>query len=451
MADDVHGQELWSTDGTRAGTRRETDFGYDQPFGNWDPVVAVIGGKLLFGATDGLSGYRLWVKSGNAAAVPLLEPCGSGCWPLVIGGGLLAVEGRVYFGGTDLNHGSELWSSDGTKSGTRLLVDACPGPCAGWPSDPYGRRATLSGGRVLAWTLNDLWVTDGSPEGTRSIYHHEDESPAFPDMTLRQAVPVGERFVFAAPDTTYGDEIFVTDEALESSELLTDLLGDSASSLPQNFTTLGQRVVFTAIPGPGRAWASLWTTDGTAAGTAEIPDVRLPACDTLGRLCNGFTAVGNRVFYMQTEESFNDYQLWRTDGSVGGLLQLTLGLDGFSSWSGVAWSDKLLLTRRSDQEEIEFWSSDGSIAGTRVLFTVPGVRSVQTVTAAGPEFYFIAFNGQVSETWRSDGTLAGSRRIATFGSSREFVATSCGFWPRIPRESCGLRTARPRGLAWWRT
>jgi ELWxxDGT repeat protein len=438
VADDtVHGQELWSTDGSRAGTRRETDFGYDQPFGNWVSAVAEIGGKLLFGARDGLNRYQLWAKSDNAAAVPLLEPCGSGCWPLVIGGGLLAVEGRVYFGGTDLNHGSELWSSDGTKSGTRLLVDACPGPCAGWPSDLYGGRATLSGGRVFAWTLNDLWVTDGSPEGTRSIYHHEDESPAFPDMILRQAVPVGERFVFAAPDTTYGEEIFVSDEALESSELLTDLLGDSASSLAQNFTTLGQRVAFTAIPGPGGAWASLWMTDGTAAGTAEVPGVRLPACDSLGRLCHGFTAVGNRVFYMQTEESFNDYQLWRTDGSVGGLLQLTLGLDGFTSWSGVAWSDKLLFIRGADPQGIEFWSSDGSLDGTRALFTLPDVRSVQTVTAVGPEFYFTALNGQVPGTWRSDGTLVGSRRIATFGSSREFVRAGNLVWFLAKDSSAG--------------
>ena len=81
--------------------------------------------------------------------------------------------------GFDVLHGFELWVTDGTAPGTRLLADACPGNCQGFPGIP--EEPTLFAGPsgnvyfqihpdpqegVYGIETDELWVTDGTPSGT---------------------------------------------------------------------------------------------------------------------------------------------------------------------------------------------------------------------------------------------------------------------------------------------
>src|SRR4029079_6482194 len=173
-----------------------------------------------------------WVKTGALTAEPLLDSCGPGCSPLRSDRRLLLADGRVYFLGTDPNHGYEMWSSDGTKGGTRLLVDSCPGSCDGSVSWDSSLRTYAAGGRVFFWSAADLWATDGTPQGTHSVYH----SDQFLGDGPRMVVAAGERVLFPGFDPTYGSQIFVSDGSAGSAELLTQLISNAASSLPQTFT-----------------------------------------------------------------------------------------------------------------------------------------------------------------------------------------------------------------------
>ncbi|NDC64082.1 MAG: hypothetical protein EBZ59_08900, partial [Planctomycetia bacterium] len=85
-------------------------------------AMAVLGGKLLFGADDGQSGDELWISDGTTANTGLLRDIRSS----VTNDGLdssasfaaVAVNGTLYFAADDGSHGMELWKTDGTAAGT---------------------------------------------------------------------------------------------------------------------------------------------------------------------------------------------------------------------------------------------------------------------------------------------------------------------------------------------
>jgi ELWxxDGT repeat protein len=84
--DELHGAELWESDGTASGTRMVQDIAPQLASSN--PVdLTSVGDKLFFAADDGIRGRELWV-------VPLAAP--SGCTAtaarLCLNGGRYAVE-----------------------------------------------------------------------------------------------------------------------------------------------------------------------------------------------------------------------------------------------------------------------------------------------------------------------------------------------------------------------
>ncbi len=83
--------------------------------------------------TSDPSGEELWSSDGTRAGTRMLEiaPGRRGSGPR----NLTAVDGALVFSATDGVAGAELWISDGTKRGTRLIQDLAPGPDASSPSD----------------------------------------------------------------------------------------------------------------------------------------------------------------------------------------------------------------------------------------------------------------------------------------------------------------------------
>lgn len=119
------------------------------------PVVSR--GRLFFGAFDDVHGYELWSSDGTAEGTRLLFDTWPGressyaYWLTAIGDG-------VAYEGSDGVHGAEPWLSDGTAAGTRLAADVTPGPDSTWP-----KAFTLWGGRVYFLTARgELWVLTAS-------------------------------------------------------------------------------------------------------------------------------------------------------------------------------------------------------------------------------------------------------------------------------------------------
>jgi ELWxxDGT repeat protein len=255
-------------------------------------LLASLGGTLLLAGTDPTHGTELWSSDGTAAGTHLLRdiepgPASSGIW---YHEALGVVGDRYLFIAGDGEHGREIWRSDGTAEGTFLLADLHAGP--------RGSRPERVGivGDVLLFSASDgehgrePWRTDGTEAGTymlRDIARGKRGSaPEYLDR-------VGDALVFTAHDRPHGREPWRTDGTREGTRLLRDIRPGPASSGLGGSARLARALVFTAGPVHGpidtaaerRAWRTegalppparnLWRTDGTPRGTRRV--LRLPS------------------------------------------------------------------------------------------------------------------------------------------------------------------------------
>lgn len=384
------GRELWKTDGTAAGTSLVKDM-LPGPDAFVVRRSVSAGGKLFFTfVTTG--GAELWVSDGTSAGTTVVRK-----W-IVPGpfqppvGDLTSFGGAVYFSVDDGVHGQELWTSDGTPLGTVLVKDINLSGSSG-----PGSFAVLDS--LLLFQANDgvagreLWKTDGTTAGTTAV---ADLTPG----------PVGTNFWGSASQQTH--------------------TGQS-----DTFAVAGSRAFFIAsaedFGGP-----SLWRTDGTAAGTAQIPgSYRDPA---------ELTGVGSVLYFTDENEKSQPNEivgrgLWRSDGTVEG----TVLVDNLRKEPGMHPDPRRLIdfngrlaffNKNSDYDEHAYshlWISDGTSDGTVLLSTVP-LAYGNRLTVAGGILYFTGLYKEYwegvgprfdAELWRSDGTPEGTRVAADIATGTE--------------------------------
>ena len=69
--------------------------------------------------------------------------------------------------------------------------------------------------------------------------------------------------------------------------------------------------------GASTGW-ELWKSDGTAAGTVMVKDIRSGRADSSPA---EFTAVGNTL-YFRADDGTNGYELWKSDGTATGTVMV---------------------------------------------------------------------------------------------------------------------------------
>ncbi len=154
--------ELFVTDGTAAGTSLLKDI---RPNNASNPnQLTAVGEQVYFSATDGVSGQVLWMSDGSAAGTvkaqlitagqDILEPS------IQLGMGSRQIFFSQFKVGRDPDFGVDLWRSDGSTAGTSLVQTL-------WPNNntPSPLALTLSGKQVLysgnnALLGDELWAVD---------------------------------------------------------------------------------------------------------------------------------------------------------------------------------------------------------------------------------------------------------------------------------------------------
>ena len=116
--DTLHGQELWTSDGTADGTVRITDI-VPGPGSTEISELTVVGDTLYFRATDRSHHGQLWQTDGTAAGTHQLRLGTSG--GSIDAHSLTAWNDQLAFA-TSNNDQAFICSSDGTDAGTRSLV-----------------------------------------------------------------------------------------------------------------------------------------------------------------------------------------------------------------------------------------------------------------------------------------------------------------------------------------
>jgi ELWxxDGT repeat protein len=205
---------------------------------------------------------------------------------------------------------------------------------------------------------------------------------------------MSQTLYFTANDGVHGLELWRSDGTAAGTAMVADLRPGVASSSPSSYVTLGGTAYFTAVDGSGDGL--LYKTDGTAAGTVVVKNF-------------GFL---NAVVEVQWVDgalyAWTSNGLWRSDGTAAGTVQISsASVDG----ALVAAGNLFFFTATDAAHGKEVWVSDGTAGGTHLTRDInPGSATSNPLGIAGSYglSLFIAQDTAGFELWRSDGTAAGT-------------------------------------------
>jgi ELWxxDGT repeat protein len=327
---------------------------------------------------------------------------------------LVAVPGGLFFTADDGAHGRELWKSQGFGGASGppalLVKDLRPGTATSNP-----RRLTPVGSQLF-FTADDgvhgreLWVTDGSTEGTRLV---KDIWPGSSGSSPDQLLAFGPVLYFAANDGQHGIELWRSDGTAAGTVLVSDLYpgddvyspGVPGSSSPRRLTRVGDSLFFVAnIEGEVFIWRSL----GVSAATSVFSGPE-------DNFLSAFTAADSRLFFLHDNDE-GEASLWWSDGSYAEPLRFFSGLYPHDL---TALGGKLYFSAGGGETEFwgepegeELWVSDGTTRGTvRVKDIWPGADSAAPgfIQAMNGKLFFAASDAPHGrELWVSDGLSKGT-------------------------------------------
>jgi len=399
---------LWATDGTASGTSFLKELNSRRPL---SPVV--LEDRLVFSAYHGAD-FCLWTSDGTAhGTLPILELSREKAeYPTVTYLGV--VDRRLLFTIWDPEHGRELWVTDGTPEGTKLLKDIHPGP-----EDTEFGQGGVVGRRCLFAVLNgedgmELWASDGTPEGTGPIGSFPE---AYVSWMKRRNAVVGRNFFFLLEGRAGRPELWVTNGTARSTRLVSRLWASGTSSDPQYLTALRGRLYFSAFV---RAYGrEPWVSDGTPEGTKPLADLAPGKASSYP--CS-FTLCGDLVFFFTGGRYGIQPRLWVTDGTSQGT-RLLKSLDAGPekrqlTENNAVLGDRFFFVTWEPRWGTEPWVSDGTPEGTRLLKDIaPGAAdSIPSFHAVVGDVLFFSADDTDSARflWKTDGTEAGTRRVANF-------------------------------------
>jgi ELWxxDGT repeat protein len=263
----------------------------------------------------------------------------------------------------------------------------------------------VSGGKAFFWADSDLWVSDGTPAGTRAL-----PAQVYYPTGLSNAVDANGTLFFAGG--TYapgGGELWRSDGTAAGTYQVKDVRPGGLTSDPRYLTNVNGTVYFVADRGDTHL--ELWKSNGTEAGTSLVRDIR-PGPESGDP--RSLTAVGNTLYFV-ADDGVHGYELWKSDGTAGGTVMvrdIVVGPGTSAPASLVNFNGTLFFTADDGFSGVELWRSDGTDAGTyRVKDIRPGqAGSAPTqLTVVNSTLFFTADDGAAGyELWKSDGTEAGT-------------------------------------------
>ena len=410
--DNIHGTELWKSDGTEIGTVLVKDVFTGLPGGN--PRELVSTGSLVFFVANGDGGAfdELWKSDGTADGTVIVKDIypGNASYPTQI----TAIGNKVFFAAEDGVHGQEPWVSDGSEVGTFMLKDIHPD---GEFSNPQ-HFTELNG--IVYFIATDpvngreLWRTDGTVDGTFLLKDINEGIGG--NGNPRNSSPagftaMGNFLYFSAQTATEGSELWKTDGTENGTVLVRDINAGSGTSLPRDMVNLNGMLLF-AANGPGGQ--ELWRSDGSSDGTVRVMDIR-PGSS--GSSAESLTIAGDLVFF-RADDGTNGTELWTSDGTEAGtsmVADISLGNASGLPIEMTALDHRVVFKATASGTGEEVWISDGTTVGTfllRDIFVGASGSAPLLFTRSGNQILFRADNGFTgAELWVTDGTPNGTQFV----------------------------------------
>ncbi len=335
--DGTHGQELWKSDGTGAGTvmvaditagSASTDFGTDF-------TLAAIGNYSFFVADDGVHGAELWRTDGSFTGTFLLKdinPGSGSAFSLGNNFDYLVFGSKLVFSTSSSTNNYGMWITDGTTANT-VVVKNNLNPYLGF----YNSSAVILNGKFYFSSGSSsgvgIWQSDGTAAGTKLFKDFTYGNIQNPSILLpvknnsdagTQFLFQGNKFFFTAYDGLHGYQLWVSDGTLANTKLIT--INPTGNAIDTTQNNNGNTWFFTQdhlflTATDGVHGYELWKSDGTAAGTAMVQDINTGSASSNIQFCG--IASSNTLVFTATDNTSNS-NLYKLDASVT-TLPLQLG------------------------------------------------------------------------------------------------------------------------------
>lgn len=362
---DGFGPQVWKTDGTEEGTVQVTQV-IGQNAGQADDFIGVVNGRLIYDGDDLSRGRLFAIDTNSGERRTLMEDTTTQS-----GFGLgVMYKGELYFRASGIpgnRTGTALGKTDGTPAGTSFLELN-----AGLLDYSVGSRLSVVGNSILftghtqaGW---GVFLTDGTMAGTARLVPVRHDTNDVPTFAL------GDRLLFLAnPDPmtdSFTKQLWITDGTVEGSRILADKVDQFSVT-----SVLDGRLVFTMKKQDDAH--TTWITDGTVAGTQPFDLV-----DPRWRYFPD-QAIGGKFFFLAHDidtPAPNDDALFTTGPVPGAPVRVIGGLD--TTFTGYAANGRFYFVLNDAQHGSEWWSSDGTAAGTYIAADIyPGPRGSSANTA----------------------------------------------------------------------
>jgi ELWxxDGT repeat protein len=386
------GSTIWRSDGSVAGTALVYDTAASVQ------AAALLGTSLYVAEIDDTQFHLRRV--GEAAALLTLPRTGSPPAQLIDAGDRLVLIGPYQDGFSN----QALFVSDGTAAGTQRLTR--PAALEGYETGlrRLGNRALLLGRNAEPWSLD--------PANASFVAL----APDFPGLYSGDIAVLNDVALLAGSDAR-GAEVWRTDGTAAGTLRLHDVWQSTASGLSYRAPlalALNDVLLFAQVPSP---WPDsqthgLWRSDGTAAGTHELPRSAYDTGNVL-RLAR----FGDGAAFVSFSDGWPPSRLYSTDGDLAAAT-LRASDDEFAP---------VVQSIGDPSGGIVFgceYTGAGNLCGLRVgdAQPVPVAMDLHTRNAMVPvgqignaALFFIRDTvGSVRRgLWRSDGTMPGTFRVAT--------------------------------------
>jgi ELWxxDGT repeat protein len=350
--------ELWSTDGTVAGTTMVKQIDSLESLVWAEPKVIFTSSIVPLQSWEYPQTINLGISDGTPGGTGLIkpgqEPQGSS-FPRQLTPVGEPRPSQVFFTAEDPVHGRELWIANADGSGATLVKDIYSGTASSELQELTLLEDTVffSAKRSVDRTL---WKSDGTPEGT---------------------LPVGGDY--------YPFELTIFDGQLYF--LSFNTLWKTNGGDPQIVYTVGQweslgeleragnRLLLTFNQASGNGYpVTLMVSDGTGSGTTSVRDFGAVLCGKGGctpSTLSLLTGADERLYFAASlNDGAYEMDLWTSDGTPEGTLQVSglYELEGSSNPSLLTpHGTELTFVEDDGRRGSELWRSDGTPAGTFLL------------------------------------------------------------------------------------
>lgn len=436
------GSQLWTSDGTAAGT-------VAVPTGTSVPAnvsqLTAVGDTLYVAAYDDEREYSLWSSDGTS-----MTDLGPGTSDP---GNLTASHGRLYFSRYDNDTDSQVLNvieSAGAQPHAVTMYDARSESTRPVRFD----RGLVAGGNDRLYLTGAstgsergrLIVTDGVAGSTHPVLDGQDQ-PLYGSFDFGRPVPTPTGLVFQANDE-YGYAL----------RRIADDRASTAVSSPHSFdsvVSLGETLLFSADlerePAAGREFYRLGTGDDGPVLLGDLtpgPDGTYPS-NTVASATTAYLAVGTQdgeaiyrtqgtpgdltkisgpfltdvddsvvtdhgLFFTGRDAQHGDEPWFAPAGGTAGLVRdLNTGLKSSELGEMLFDGGMAYFGANDGIHAAEPWVTDGTAGGTHLLkdTAAPSYSYANDFTKFAGKVYFTARGDQGTRLWVTDGTETGTHRV----------------------------------------